>query len=275
MSRIRSIHPGIFTDEAWASVPIQARWLAMGLLTEADDNGVFEWKPLQIKMRIFPADNLDVSELLNTLIDGGILKRYRSGSGRQLCAIRNFCRYQKPRKPKAWFETTPEILEYVGLNEPDAQSQDDDLFAGESEPYASEPARVPQKSGIAPQREDGGGMRDDEGWRREEGESPIIPFEPPEPEWTEFIAFRKRIRAPFTDHAKKLAINELRKITEAGGDPRQSINNSIMNGWKGLFMPKEEHHARNGSHARGSGNGMLDAIFERQGVGTTRGTGQS
>ena len=51
MSRIRSIHPGLFTDEAFMEASIPARMLIMGLWCEAWDDGVFEIKPLTIKAR--------------------------------------------------------------------------------------------------------------------------------------------------------------------------------------------------------------------------------
>jgi hypothetical protein len=52
---------------------------------------------------------------------------------------------------------------------------------------------------------------------------------------------RKKIRAPMTDKAIKLAINTLNKLS--GGDNEKAIqilNQSIFNGWRGLFPLKEE-----------------------------------
>lgn len=160
MSRIRSIHPGIYTDEAWASVSIEARWLGMGLCTEADDNGVFEWKPIQIKMRLFPADAVDVSELLDELARAGIALSFEA-DGKRLGALRNFCKYQRPRKPKAWFPITDEIARFVSLPT--------DVQVG-SVPQKSEPATVegdpvPPESEKSPQMEDGG-------WRMEKDSEP-------------------------------------------------------------------------------------------------------
>ena len=44
-------------------------------MTESDDAGVFEWKPLQIKMRIFPADAVDVAAMLAELVKAGCLSK--------------------------------------------------------------------------------------------------------------------------------------------------------------------------------------------------------
>lgn len=153
MARIRSLLPGVFTDEAWASVSVGARWLAAGILTEADDNGVFEWKPLQIKMRIFPADNVDVPALLAELTAAGIVRRFEDG-GRPFGALKNFCKYQRPRKPKSWFPLPPSIAAFVNV---DARS-----VPQKSEPEADEADVVQQKSERDGQREDGGGSLESE-----------------------------------------------------------------------------------------------------------------
>jgi hypothetical protein len=50
MSRIRSLHPGFFTDERLVTTSLEARLLFLGLGIEADDKGIFEWKPVTLKM---------------------------------------------------------------------------------------------------------------------------------------------------------------------------------------------------------------------------------
>jgi len=52
LARIRSIHDGFFTDENLVSVSVFARLLFLGLGVQADDKGVFEWKPITLKMRM-------------------------------------------------------------------------------------------------------------------------------------------------------------------------------------------------------------------------------
>lgn len=144
MARIRSLHPGIYTDEAWASVSLAARWLGMGLCTESDDNGVFEWKPVQIKMRVFPADTVSVPDLLSELLAAGIVQKF-DDSGKPFGAIRNFCKYQRPRKPKAWFPLPDDMRAFVGFG----VQQKSELDNAEDDP-------APPKSEKPPQMEDGG-----------------------------------------------------------------------------------------------------------------------
>jgi len=57
----------------------------------------------------------------------------------------------------------------------------------------------------------------------------------------EFIEFRKQIKAPLTDHAKELCAKKLRTLAQdINGDidavkAKAIIDQSVMNGWKGLF----------------------------------------
>ncbi|HEY9219524.1 MAG TPA: hypothetical protein VIO94_15865 [Phenylobacterium sp.] len=163
MARIRSIHPGIYTDEAWASVSIAARWLGMGICTEADDRGTFEWKPLGLKMKIFPADAVDVHELLAELAAANIVMRF-DVEGRSFGSVRNFCKHQRPKKPKAWFPTTPESLDFSASGDavtPVSSELGEDERGvvpkkGELDPV--KPTSVPPKSEMSPQMEDGVGV---------------------------------------------------------------------------------------------------------------------
>jgi hypothetical protein len=139
MSRIRSIHPGLWTDDAFMGLSPFARLLFIGLWTEAFDDGVFEWKPRTIKARIFPGDNVNVEELLAELVDAGCV-REGGGIGPIYGLIRNFRHFQRPKKPNSSGLLRVEDHEYVGL--------------------------VPNHSGTdtekSPQMEDGGGRREDE-----------------------------------------------------------------------------------------------------------------
>jgi len=98
MGRIRSIHPGLFTDEAFVSLSPSARLLLIGIWGEADDAGVFEWKPVTLKMRLFPADNVDVLALLGELESVNCVQKFEH-EGRHFGAVRNFGKYQKPKHP--------------------------------------------------------------------------------------------------------------------------------------------------------------------------------
>jgi hypothetical protein len=151
VSRIRSIHPGLWTDERFVSVSPYARLLFMGLWTECDDQGLFEWSPLKLKMRLLPADNVDAAALLLELSEAGSVLSYEV-AGRQYGAVRNFAKYQRPKKPNSLYPETPESRAFC---------------ARSSELHGDEDALVRNQSGTtppkSPQMEDGGGRMKEEG----------------------------------------------------------------------------------------------------------------
>lgn len=53
--------------------------------------------------------------------------------------------------------------------------------------------------------------------------------------WLDYLEHRKKKRAPNTERAKQLAIGALAKLKDGGNDPTAVINQSILNGWTGLF----------------------------------------
>lgn len=123
MSRIRSVHPGFFTDEDLVSVSMAARLLFIGIGVEADDKGIFVWKPLTIKMRVFPADNVDVASLLCELVEAGLIKHY-AVDGKSYGAIKNFRKYQRPKTPNDIHPATEDIISFVGLDQPNSEKKE-------------------------------------------------------------------------------------------------------------------------------------------------------
>ncbi len=116
MARIRSIHPSLFTDEAFMTLTIEqplAPVLLMGLWTEADDEGVFEWKPLTLKARVLPAVACDVEPILRALVENRFVMQFVV-DGKTYGAIRNFMRYQRPKKPNSIHPKTEQVRAYVG-----------------------------------------------------------------------------------------------------------------------------------------------------------------
>lgn len=117
MSRIRSIHPGFWTDERFAALSEAAALFYIGLLNEADDQGVFEWKPVTLRMRLRPTKDGSVDPLLDELEGADVICKYEIGL-RHYGAIRNFRRYQRPKFPKITHPSTSDIVNYVGSNKP-------------------------------------------------------------------------------------------------------------------------------------------------------------
>lgn len=120
MPRIRSIHPTLWTDEAYMEASFPARLLLLGLWTEAFDDGVFSWKPVVLKARLFPADSCDCDALLAELCSLGFICRFEA-AGKAYGAIRNFQKFQRPKKPNESGHLPDDLLEFVA-----AGSRDED-----------------------------------------------------------------------------------------------------------------------------------------------------
>lgn len=206
MARIRSVHPSLFTDEAWVTCSPMARLLYIGLWTDADDQGLFEWKPLQIRMRLLPGDNADVEALLQEMVTVDLIAILNSG-GKKLGAIQNFRKFQRPKKPNKIFVLPAEWVEYVGLGELGSEpGGDDDAPVGNR--FHPEPE-------IAPQMEDGGGVGKREG--KEEvvgGVTSASAFETRPDDWPTSDAARtlaRTVDSPWLDMDKSHGL-----ITTAG-----------------------------------------------------------
>lgn len=98
MARIRSVHPELFTDEAFCALTTHARLLYIGIWTLCDDHGIFEWKPFGMKINLLPVDSVDIPAHLAELERGNQIKRFEV-DGKAYGAVRNFCYYQRPKKP--------------------------------------------------------------------------------------------------------------------------------------------------------------------------------
>jgi hypothetical protein len=118
MPRIRTVKPELFFDVELGEVSIPARFLFIGLFTQADRRGRLEDSPKKIKANIFPYDErVNVDAMLNELSKKFII-RYEI-SGRKYIQIMTFEKNQrisgKEMKYESIFPPVPEAsLEAFG-----------------------------------------------------------------------------------------------------------------------------------------------------------------
>jgi hypothetical protein len=97
---------------------------------------------------------------------------------------------------------------------------------------------------------------------------PVIPDWMPARPWNAYIETRKNL----TPNAVGLMIGKLERWRAQGHDPGEILDTSTLNGWKGLFEPKEPQNGRSGLHpandrtsVRGSRpNPALDMVLEAE-----------
>ena len=100
MARARNIKPGFFKNADLVETSFETRLLFVGLWTLADREGRLQDRPKQIKMELFPADNVDVDSCLNDLSQFGFITRYVA-DGKRVIQIVNFSKHQTPHGKEA------------------------------------------------------------------------------------------------------------------------------------------------------------------------------
>ena len=98
MARIRSIKPDFFASYTTAKLSIEARYLFVGLLTEADDYGILIDSPKRICGAVFPHDASITEDMveawLKEISKARSIRRYKADGGRYI-SFNNWDSHQK------------------------------------------------------------------------------------------------------------------------------------------------------------------------------------
>jgi hypothetical protein len=94
MARIRSIKPEFWTDEKVVGLSPLARLVFIGLWNFADDEGRADYSPMRLKMQILPADDAEMSLLLEEIRGAGLIVVY-SVENKEYLEICGFAKHQK------------------------------------------------------------------------------------------------------------------------------------------------------------------------------------
>jgi predicted phage replisome organizer len=65
-----------------------------------------------------------------------------------------------------------------------------------------------------------------------------------------FVEYRKSVKKPMTDHAIKLLISKLNGMTTYIPEQIEILNQSIVNGWQGIFPLKDNQPVRQGGYQK-------------------------
>jgi len=71
VARIRTIKPMFWVNEDIVALPFEYRLLFIGLWNFADDEGFMKYKPAQIKLQIFPGDDVNITAGIKALSNRG------------------------------------------------------------------------------------------------------------------------------------------------------------------------------------------------------------
>lgn len=105
MARIRSIKPSFWSDESVAEMSLEARLLAIGLISFADDEGRFLASTTAVAGYVFPHDRFPASKIQRWMdeVEGTGMVRLYTVRGREYGVFPNW-RHQRINRP------TPSVL---------------------------------------------------------------------------------------------------------------------------------------------------------------------
>jgi hypothetical protein len=208
MARIRTIKPEFWSDETICECTRDARLLFIGLLNFADDCGNLDRSAKQIKTRVFPNDKIDCEPLLSQLLMHGLIIEY-SVNNKKYLHIRGFQKHQLINRP-----SKPVVPQYA--------------------PSLNTQGALTEPSLITHSGKEGKGM---EGKEEEKTAAPVIPSTVSQEAWDKWNDYRKKIKKP----VKPVSHDDLAKAFEDLGDhaaQKAAVQQSIANGWTGLFAAK-------------------------------------
>ena len=98
----------------------------------------------------------------------------------------------------------------------------------------------------------------------------VLPSHIPAEQWEGFVAMRRKIGHPLSPRAMSLAIAELDKLAADGWPPGDVLDQSTLNGWRGLFGIKDKGNGRSGqnigSNSRDRRDGVARALDRQLGL---------
>lgn len=213
MARIRTVKPEFFRHEGLQDIEAanpgaHCMLVFAGLWGHCDKGGVFEWRPRTLKLDILPFLEFDMADTLAILESAGFVQRYEA-EGKTYGVVPTFEEHQR-----------------IGGKE------------------LQEPVKHPRSNGEAPEKQRGSngeaiGIAGREGKGREkEGKGDAQERAPDGlngEAWTRWLAYRSEIRKPLKPASIPAA---QRSLAAFGSDQAAVVEQSVANGWQGLFPLK-------------------------------------
>lgn len=206
--------------KAWkTALPASRKLVLLALSDNANEEGMC-WPSIHTIASKCSLTERAVYECLHDLEAGGYLKR-NNRSGRSTIYLLNL---PEPGSPLNQIQETPEPGSPPPLNHVQETPEPGSPIIAK---YPEIEPSLNQKSG------------------KEAIPDQDFPDWLPVASWEALIEHRKATKSPMTSHSKKLAINKLDELRGQGNDPVRVINQTILNGWKGLFpLSENQRHQR-------------------------------
>lgn len=209
-----------------------ARTLLFGIWCHAWDDGVFEWKPIQLKVKVFPYNDVSITSLLEELEEQNLVQRFHNG-GKDYAVVKNFQKYQRPKKPSVSGLLPDELRTYAGCKDEISEEVPNQYgTGGEKSPQKGgrEEGRKEEEEGIPPNPQEGA-----EKSNSKKSTTRFVQIEKPddvsEQLWNDFIALRRQKKAAITKTAMAAFVRE---AGNANLTLSQVLTLTCERGWQGF-----------------------------------------
>ena len=241
MARARNIKPGFFQNDELAELHPLERLAFIGMWTIADFKGCIEYRPKMLKVQILPYDDCDMEVVTNNLEQARFIRSY-AVQGKRYLKIINFEKHQNPHKNER----------DAGSEIPDIDEQDEtanknsELSQDGTKPDLIGTARadslllIPDSLNLIP---DSGSPAPAKPARFEPRDLPM-PLGLKAATWDEWVSFRMKLPRPPKRETWEKQVEFLAEQIACGVDAASIIDESIRNGWLGLFPPKGKNVAQ-------------------------------
>lgn len=227
MARIRSVKPEFFRHEelyeAERSAGLPLRLAFAGIWTCCDKNGVFPWRPRALKLDVLPYDDVDFAQVLAALQGGEFVSQFKH-DGELYGIVPNFRKHQRISGKELQAPAVYPVPE--GYQEPTDEDEGSD-------------GEVPVKH---PGVLEGKG-KEGKGKERKSAAPEVLPEDLDPIAWKTWLEYRVEIRKPLKQVSMPAA---QRKLSAFGSDQLAVVEQSVANGWQGLFPLKDLPKKLNG-----------------------------
>jgi len=250
MPRIRTVKPEFWSDTRMRQEAL-TRCVFLCLLSMADDEGRIEGDDSTVwRFGNFPEPSGAIRKALDDLVDMGRVVKYEA-DGNPYLQVRHFRRHQQISHPTKSKLPAP----------PNGCADSGDF---RKLPEDSGKLRPDQVSG---NREQGTGKKRKARPKKPAAAAPLtaLPDWLPAEAWDSYVAHRKQLRKPLTESSALKVVVLLDQLRAAGDDPAKVIEQSVVQGWTGLFALKGRKPKQAGIDA---GNAGAADTFVRGGNAT-------
>lgn len=247
----RILKESICTSENINSLSTFEETFFYRLIVNCDDYGRFDGRPAILKARLYPLkDRVSLKDIENALVklaDVGCVRLYRVDSKPYLYLpaweVHQNVRAKKSKYPEPNSENESE---YINSGECKSKKRENICNQMNSDAVKCSRNPNPNPNPNTVSESYSGDVRLDAALE-------------------DYKAYRKQMKKPMTDRAMQLALKKLNSL--AGDDTEQKIaiiEQSIVNGWQGLFPLKQEHKANN---SQGFYDDMREWVIEHESAG--------